>query len=98
LRTPETAFYAPILQALEKQGGTAPALDVVKRVGEFMADALSLDDRVPLPSTGLPRWESTARFARYSMVRAGLLRPDSPRGTWEISAKGMEHLQRTRPT
>jgi hypothetical protein len=93
LRTPETAFYSPILQALEKHGGAAPALDVVKRVGEFMADALSLDDRVPLPSTGLPRWESTARFARYSMVRAGLLRPDSPRGTWEISAKGMEHLQ-----
>jgi hypothetical protein len=55
LRTPETAFYAPILQALDELGGTARTADVVKRVGEFMADDLSPDDREPLPSTGLPR-------------------------------------------
>jgi len=97
LRTPETAFYAPILQALDQLGGTARAADVVKRVGELMADVLSPDDRKPLPSTGLPRWDSTTRFARYSLVRAGLLKHKSPYGTWAISAKGMEHLQRTRP-
>src|SRR5205823_3673720 len=55
LRTPETAFYAPILQALYELGGTAPTADVIKRVGEFMLGLLSLDDREPLPSTGLPR-------------------------------------------
>ena len=96
LRTPETAFYAPILQALDELGGTARTVEVVKRVGEFMADVLSPDDRGPLPSTGLPRWENTTQFARYSMVRSGLLKLNSPRGTWAISAKGMEHLQRTR--
>jgi len=96
LRTPETAFYAPILQALDALGGTARTVDVVKRVGEFMADVLTPDDRRPLPSTGLPRWENTTQFARYSMVRSGLLKPNSPRGTWTISAKGIEHLQRTR--
>jgi Mrr N-terminal domain len=96
LRTPETAFYAPILQALDELGGTARTSDVVKRVGEFMADVFSPDDREALPSTGLPRWENTTQFARYSMVRSGLLKPDSPRGTWGISAKGMEHLTRTR--
>ena len=96
LRTPETAFYAPILQALDELGGTARTVDVVKRVGKFMADVLSPDDRRPLPSTGLPRWENTTQFARYSMVRGGLLKPDSPRGTWAISSKGIEHLQRTR--
>jgi len=98
LRTPETAFYAPILQALDELGGTARTVDVVKRVGKFMADVLSPDDRKPLPSTGVPRWENTTQFARYSMVRGGLLKPDSPRGTWAISAKGMEHLQQTRTT
>jgi hypothetical protein len=96
LRTPETAFYTPILQALDELGGTARTVDVVKRVGEFMADILSPDDRKPLPSTGVPRWENTTQFARYSMVRGGLLKPDSPRGTWAISAKGAEHLQQTR--
>jgi hypothetical protein len=96
LRTPETAFYGPILQALDELGGTARTVDVVKRVGKFMADVLSPDDRRPLPSTGLPRWENTTQFARYSMVRGGLLKPDSARGTWAISAKGIEHLQQTR--
>ncbi len=96
LRTPETTFYVPILQALNELGGTARTVDVVKRVGEFMADVLSPDDRRPLPSTGLPRWENTTQFARYSMVRSGLLKPDSARGTWAISANGVEHLQRTR--
>jgi hypothetical protein len=96
LRTPETAFYAPILQALEELGGTARTADVVKRVGEFMAGVLTPDDRKPLPSTGLPRWENTTQFARYSMVRGGLLKPSSPRGVWAISAEGMEHLKRTR--
>lgn len=96
LRTPETAFYTPILKVLDELGGTARTAEVVKRVGEFMADVLSPDDRDPLPSTGLPRWENTTQFARYSMVRIGLLKPDSPRGTWAISVRGMEHLQRTR--
>ncbi len=96
LRTPETTFYDPILQALDELGGTARTLDVIKRVGEFMADVLSPDDRRPLPSSGMPRWENTTQFARYSLVRAGLLKPNSQRGTWAISAKGVEHLQRTR--
>ena len=97
LRTPETAFYAPVLQALDELGGTARAADVIKRVGEFMADDLSPDDRRPLPSSGSPRWENTTQFARYSLVRDGLMKPNSPRGTWAISAKGMEHLKGIRP-
>jgi restriction system protein len=96
LRTPETAFYTPILQAVDELGGAARTAEVVKRVGEFMANVLSHDDREQLPSTGLPRWENTTQFARYSMVRGGLLKPDSPRGTWAISAKGIEYLKRTR--
>lgn len=96
LRSPETAFYVPILKALDELGGTARTADVVTRVGELMADALLPDDREPLPSTGVPRWENTTQFARYSMVRGGLLKPDSRRGVWTISEKGVEHLQRTR--
>ncbi len=97
LRTPETAFYLPILQALDELKGSGRAADVVRRVGEIMADTLGPDDREPLPSTGLPRWENTTQFARHSMVRSGLLKSDSRRGLWEISPKGAEHLRRSRP-
>lgn len=93
-RTPETAFYVPILQALSELGGSAKTADAVNRVGEIMESALLPDDREPLPSTGMPRWENTSQFARYSMVRSGLLKSGSPRGVWAISAKGLEYLRR----
>jgi hypothetical protein len=96
LRTPETAFYMSILRALEELGGSGQTADVVKRVGKIMGAALSPDDRKPLQSNGMPRWENTTRFARHFMVRAGLLKSDSPRGVWAISIKGLEHLRRSR--
>jgi hypothetical protein len=95
LRTPETAFYLPILQALDGLGGSGRTADVVRRVGEIMGGVLSQDDREPLPSTGQPRWENTSQFARYSMVRNGLLKSDSSRGVWVVSEKGLEHLRRS---
>jgi hypothetical protein len=95
LRTPETTFYVKILQAVDELGGSAKAVDVVQRVGELMADVFSTDDRGTLPSTGLPRWDTTTRFARYSMVRSGLLKSNSQHGTWEISEQGKEYLLKT---
>jgi hypothetical protein len=87
-RTPEMGFYVPILQALAKMGGAGRTADVIVRVGEIMANVLTDEDREPLPSTGMPRWDTTARFARYSMVRNGILDATSPRGLWKLSAKG----------
>jgi len=66
------------------------------RQSSLMDNVTLPDDREPLPSTGLPRWEITTQFARSSMVRSGFLKPDSPRGTWAIASKGIEHLQRAR--
>ena len=93
-RTPETAYYLPILQALQEMGGSGRAADVVRRVGEILADSLLPEDRKPLPSSGILRWDNTSRFARHSMVRNGLLKSKSPWGVWQISSKGREHLRR----
>lgn len=94
VRTPETAFYVPILQALNEFGGSGRTAEVVRRVGEIMDGALSQQDREPLQSTGVPRWDNTSRFARQSMVRSGLLKPDSRWGIWEMSDMGREYLSR----
>jgi hypothetical protein len=96
LRTPEAAFYIPILHALTELGGTGRTADVVQRVGEIMAETLSPNDREPLPSTGLPRWKKTTQFAKHSMVRSGLLKSDSPRGVWEIVNTGADCLRQSR--
>lgn len=95
-RTPETAYYLPILQALAEMDGAGRTADVVRRVGEIMDGSLTPQDRAPLQSTGMPRWDSTSRFARHSMVRNGLLKDNSPWGVWGISDKGIEHLNHSR--
>src|SRR5690242_2301956 len=35
-----------------------------------------------------PRWWNTAQWTRNSVIRDGLLKPDSPCGIWEIADKG----------
>lgn len=92
-RTPEDVFRLPILQTLVDMGGRGKTADVVDRVGELVADELKDVDYEPLPSSGMLRWRNTAQWARNSMVNEGLMKHDSKRGTWEISAKGRTHLK-----
>lgn len=93
VRTPEKAFYRPILQALQEFGGTAEIGKVLERVEELMRPVLKDVDYEPLASDAdLPRWRNTAQWARNSMVKEGLLKADSPRGIWAISDLGWKYL------
>lgn len=93
LRTREDAYYQPILEALEKLGGSAPMSDVLDLVFRNMKDVLRDVDCEPLASDpGMPRWRSTAQWARNSMVKEGILLSDSPRGVWELSESGKKLL------
>lgn len=95
VRTPEDAFRLPILRALTNLGGSAKLRDVLEQVEAGMKGKLSEADYQPLPSTpGTTRWFNTAQWSRNTMVNEGLLRPDSPRGTWEITVAGREYLKR----
>src|SRR5688572_13180147 len=40
LRTPEEAYYRPILQALVESGGSAPLIQILDRVGRIMQGTL----------------------------------------------------------
>ncbi|NPV14129.1 hypothetical protein HPY86_04275 [candidate division WOR-3 bacterium] len=94
LRTPESEFFKPILQSLVELGGKAEMQVVLKKVYEKMKHILTPYDFQPLKSTPTTkRWENTAQWARYTMVNEGLLKPDSPRGVWEITEKGRKYLQ-----
>lgn len=93
LKTPESAFIIPILDALDTMGGPAKAFDVLDRVEPSVKSILKDIDYESLASgPGRPRWRSTASAARWRLVRDGLLRDDSPYGTWEISDKGRHFL------
>lgn len=92
-RTPEHAFRIPILAALIAVGGSGKVADVLNHVEVSVRDSLNDTDMAPLPSNPREiRWRNTAHWARNTMVREGLMRNDSPRGTWEISEAGRRYL------
>ena len=96
LRTPEEAYYRPILRVLERRGGSGQVGDVLEEVREEMKGILRDVDFEPLASDPHnPRWRNTAQWARNSMVNEGLLKSGSPRGMWEITEKGREYLKET---
>jgi len=95
LRTPEAAYYRPILEVLAEMGGSGETGEVLDRVGRKMKGLLKDVDFDPLASgPDNPRWRNAAQWARNAMVREGLLKADSPRGVWQISDKGREMLAR----
>ena len=91
LRTKESAYIKPILQVLNQMGGTAKTDEVLIRVQKVMKGTLKDVDYEPLASDpDVQRWWNTAQWARHSMVQAGLLKSDSPRGTWEMTEAGLK--------
>jgi len=93
LKTPESAYQRPILQALVELGGSSELHAVLDRVYEMMKGALNSHDLAPLPSDGVtPRWQNTAQWARNALREGGYIRGDSPHGIWEISETGRTWL------
>jgi len=96
LRTPEDAYYRPILQVLVQRGGSGQVGEVLEEVREEMKGILRDVDFEPLASDPHnPRWRNAAQWARNSMVNEGLLKSGSPRGVWEITEKGRGYLEET---
>jgi restriction system protein len=75
-------------------GGSGKVRAVVERVGQIMKGALSRVDYEPLNSDpDTLRWENAVKWARNEMVKDGLLKDDSPRGTWELAEAGRRALK-----
>jgi Mrr restriction endonuclease-like protein len=88
-RTKEAAFRRPILNALTVLGGRARVRDVLTHVESDVRAILAPVDH-ELLGNGEVRWENTAKWERKRMIGDGLLRADSPHGSWELTAQGRE--------
>lgn len=78
-------YFAPLLDALRGLGGSGTPDEVVERI----AQDLGLSDEVQnelLPS-GQPRYRNQVAWARYYLVREGLL-DSSKRGVWGLTERG----------
>jgi len=94
-RTPKEAYRLPILEVLLEAGGAGRVEDVLDRVGTKMKGILKPVDYQNNRS-GAVRWRNTAMWERLTMVREGLLKPNSPRGVWEITESGRKNHERVR--
>ena len=88
-RTPQAAFREPLMRVLYESGGSGKMSDVVDRVGDSMSEQLNDVDRQKL-ATGEIRWRNAVQWERNELVKEGLLKKDSPRGVWELTAKGIK--------
>jgi restriction system protein len=94
LRTPEEAYFVPILTALVESGGRGRMADILERVRIKMHGVLRDVDFEPLLSDPeMPRWRNAGQWARNTLVKDGLLSAESPRGVWEITGPGREYLR-----
>jgi len=92
LQTPHRGFRIPILRALVELGGRAEAKDVLRRIEPIVEPFLTEADRRVLKG-GVIRWVNAAQWARYEMIKDGLLRSGSPLGVWEITDEGRRYLE-----
>lgn len=95
-KLPQKAFRQPLLEILYELGGSAHARQLRALVEERMKLFLLPGD-LELVSTGEERWWNATCFERSALVKEGYLRADSPRGTWALSNKGLEHVGRSVP-
>ena len=88
---PRTRYALPILRALNQLGGSAATNEVLKIVRQLMVNELKPIDLSRRPAGHL-YWENRIHDMRRELINSGLMMANSPRGIWEISDAGREHL------
>ena len=80
-------YFGPVLEALRDLGGTARPDDVANHVARTLE--LSLVDQNELNKSGQSRFRNSLHWARFYLVKAGLLEA-SERGVWSLTRSGSE--------
>ena len=88
-KLPQKEFRGPLLSVLREKGGRASVKEIRELLEPRMAPRLSSAD-YQLVSSGDPRWWNAVCWERNDLVKEGLLRGDSERGVWELSASGRD--------
>ncbi len=78
-------YFGPLLDALRKLGGSGRPDEVVEQIASDMQ--LSDDEQNDLVPSGGSRLKTNVAWARFYLVREGLL-DSSKRGIWSLTEKG----------
>ena len=88
---PQRMFREPLLKALHDMGGSART-DELRPVMKMRMTPSLLPGDLERISSGDERWWNATCWERSALVKEGYLRDDSPRGTWQLSEMGIEHV------
>lgn len=80
-------FFSPIIETLKELGGSGRPSEVRNAIAKQLN--ISEQDRTELLSGGAPRFDNQVAWARFYLVKAGLV-DSSKRGVWSLSDKGRE--------
>jgi len=88
VKTPQRAFREPILKILQKHGGKAERIKVLKELENIMSENLTDFDKSDI-SSGTVRWQKSAEWEVRVMREQGLLKQvhEEPRGVWALKKK-----------
>jgi len=92
-KLPQKEFRKPLLETVYELGKSALTNQIRELMATKMASRLH-DADYELVSSGDPRWWNAICWERNDLVREGLFRSDSPRGTWELSDKGVALVEK----
>lgn len=95
-RLHEREYRFPLLEVLAERGGSATLREATDAMEEKLRDSLAPIDWERNPSGRGIRWRNRVQWVRARLVRDGLLKPDSPRGVWELTDAGWKELKRAR--
>ena len=95
-KLPPKAFRQPLLEILYELGGSAHVRELRPVVKERVKPLLLPGD-LELVSTGEERWWNATCRERSALMKEGYLRANSPRGTWTLSNKGLDHVEGSVP-
>lgn len=98
-KTPESAYHEPILKALVDLGGNGTTSEVLDHVYDQMKNDLNEYDKQPVPSVpSQQRWRHTAQLVRTKLIKEGLIKGNSSRGIWELTASGKKSVSKKTST
>lgn len=89
--TPPKDFWRSILEVLIESGGRASRQQVHNDIERKMGGQLKPGD-LEVNRDGTLKWSKQVDYQRLAMVQEGLLRKDSLKGNWEITANGRQWL------
>lgn len=95
-RLREAEYRQPLLEALGEMGGSGTRQAVTEAVYPKIEQKLTDVDRGRNPSGGI-RWKNRVAWVRAHLVEEGFLKKGSPRGVWELTAKGWKEVLKRRP-